>query len=61
MNRIFKDTKSGVNTHGLAILGGLMFGLFHVGYDQVFYTFVPQLVMLAFVVVNNVVLRKNIF
>ncbi|MCH4886375.1 CPBP family intramembrane metalloprotease [Acidaminobacter sp. JC074] len=33
------DKKSGLNMHGLALLSGLMFSLFHVGYDQLIYTF----------------------
>lgn len=41
---VLLDTKSGLNIHGLALLGGLMFGLFHIGYDQVFYTFVLGMV-----------------
>lgn len=34
---LLMDTKSGLNMHKLALLNGLMFGLFHVGFDQVFY------------------------
>lgn len=33
------DKKSGLNMHALAILSGVMFALFHVGYDQLLYTF----------------------
>lgn len=34
---LLMDNKVGLNMHKLALLNGLLFGLFHIGYDQIFY------------------------
>lgn len=44
------DKKMGLNIHLISILSGLMFAMFHVGFDQLFYTF-PLGMVFAYVTI----------
>jgi len=50
------DLKAPVSMHHLAILSGIMFGLFHIGYDQVFYTAVMGYIIAYSVIITGSIL-----
>jgi membrane protease YdiL (CAAX protease family) len=53
MRGLLIDLKSKVSIHHLAILNAVLFGLFHTGYDQVFYTMVIGLVIAYAVIITG--------
>lgn len=47
------DKKIGLNMHVLAIASGLMFSLFHVGFDQLLYTFPLGMIFAYVTIITN--------
>lgn len=47
------DKKAGLNIHTLAIMNGLMFSLFHIGYDQLLYTFALGVIMAYLAIITS--------